>query len=248
MEASTLSTRKATFLRSQIRLLSQPLQPSPTLTTSTDDSPSIPLKTLDEVISRVNEKVTIHNKSVFSAQSQRHIIEQIESLYFADALNEHEHNDVEVERGEEKVAIQTDVDLTSTTILEGLPEELNAAMLHDISDLGIDDTQAEEYVFLRRQLLEASVERDTAREKLARYEKLKELLGPFENVQEGTQGNLVTRDGELAREMERMRVLVARVVGRLGVEGGVESKGRGEERESRTFDEKLKMVMDVDET
>ena len=146
------------------------------------------------------------------------------------------------------MAILTDVDLTSKNILEGLPEELNAAMLHDISDLGVDDTQAEEYVLLRRQLLEAAEERDIAREKLTRYEKLKELLGPFENVQEGTQGNLVTRDGELAREMERMRGLIARVVGRLGVEGGVEREGGGEERESRTFDEKLKMVMEVDET
>ena len=89
-------------------------------------------------------------------------------------------------------------------------------MLHDISDLSIDDEQADEYYNLRQRLILLSTKRDAAREKVHRYRKLQDLLRPFENVQEDVQPNLVTKDGELARELERMRVLLARVQGRMG--------------------------------
>lgn len=41
------------------------------------------------------------------------------------------------------------------------------------------------------------------------------LLKPFTNAQENIQPNLVTRDGELGKELERMRILLARVTGRV---------------------------------
>jgi len=40
-------------------------------------------------------------------------------------------------------------------------------------------------------------------------------LAPFENARENVQPNLAGRDGELGRELERMRVLLARVSARI---------------------------------
>ena len=42
------------------------------------------------------------------------------------------------------------------------------------------------------------------------------MLQPFQEPQKILQPNIVVRDGELAKEMERMRALSARLVGKLG--------------------------------
>ncbi len=57
--------------------------------------------------------------------------------------------------------------------------------------------------------------RTELRERVARYKALKEMLLPFENAKENIQPNLITRDGEMERELERMRMLIARVTGRI---------------------------------
>jgi hypothetical protein len=57
--------------------------------------------------------------------------------------------------------------------------------------------------------------RKQLREKVAGFKMLKELLEPFENPTETVQGNLVVRDGELEKELEKMRMLIARVRGRV---------------------------------
>lgn len=53
------------------------------------------------------------------------------------------------------------------------------------------------------------------REKVARYKRVKDMLEPFENATQTVQPNLVAREGELEKELERMRLLVARVRGRV---------------------------------
>ena len=45
---------------------------------------------------------------------------------------------------------------------------------------------------------------------------MKGLLAPFEEAAETVQENLVTRNGEVEAEMQRMRMLLARVGGRVG--------------------------------
>jgi hypothetical protein len=57
--------------------------------------------------------------------------------------------------------------------------------------------------------------RKALREKVAGYKRLKEMLELFERATETVQPNLVTRDGELEKELEKMRLLVARVRGRV---------------------------------
>ena len=254
MDPSTLSHHKSSFLLSQIRLLSTPLHPSPTLT-STLTHPSTPLtdENLTEFLTRVNTKIIQHNKFVFPAQTQRHIVEQIESLYFSESLADHNVDDAGnegVEQGQEIVAIERDAKLTSSTTIAGLPEELHQCMLYDISDISLSSSQAEEYQQSRLQLQQLSQQRDATRQKLQRYQKMQELLKPFENAQENVQPNLVGKDGEMAREMERMRGLVARVRGRMG-EYDEPGERRGEGREmsgSKAFEEKLRVIMDMERT
>jgi Kinetochore complex Fta4 of Sim4 subunit, or CENP-50 len=80
--------------------------------------------------------------------------------------------------------------------------------------------------------------RQALRQKVAGYKALKETLAPFENATETVQQNLVVRGGELENELERMRLLIARVRGRLD---GLPVASRGEEQGQRQGEE-----MDVD--
>lgn len=58
-------------------------------------------------------------------------------------------------------------------------------------------------------------QRQQRQRRLDQLQHLHRLLEPFANPQKDIQPNLVTRDGELAQEIERMRMLVARVGGRI---------------------------------
>ena len=71
------------------------------------------------------------------------------------------------------------------------------------------------------------------------------LLEPFTNAQENVQPNLVTRDGELGKELERMRILLARVTGRVSEmkDQGLVSHSDGTTTVSN--EQKLAAVMDL---
>ena len=99
-----------------------------------------------------------------------------------------------------------------------MPEEWNSAKAPEL---------AEKYGELQARLRELGVKRKAAREKVEGYRKMKALLGPFRE-DGGVQENLVTKNGEVERELERMRMLMLRVgegVGRL------EGRREGEEME-----------------
>jgi hypothetical protein len=85
------------------------------------------------------------------------------------------------------------------------------------------------------------------RQRLAQFKRLQQLLKPFENPQENIQPNIVTRDGELGRELDRMRILMARVAGRVGE---LERQPNGENEEDakmkdETIQEKLQGIVGV---
>jgi hypothetical protein len=61
------------------------------------------------------------------------------------------------------------------------------------------------------------------------YKQLEGLLEPFKNPQENIQPNLFTRDGELVREIDKMRMLVARVAGRVNSSRVVRTDDDGSE-------------------
>jgi hypothetical protein len=58
-------------------------------------------------------------------------------------------------------------------------------------------------------------QRQAQQKRLAQYRQLEALLEPLKNPQENIQPNLITRDGELIQEIDKMRMLMARVAGRV---------------------------------
>lgn len=79
---------------------------------------------------------------------------------------------------------------------------------------------------LQGRLKELDGRRREARGKVEGYRKMRELLGPFGEEEGGLQENLVTKNGEVERELERMRMLMLRV--ERGV-GGLEERAEEEE-------------------
>ncbi len=115
------------------------------------------------------------------------------------------------------------------------------------------------------------------RERVARLRRMHDLLAPFRDTDgEGVGGaggeengfgdggsgaaqgrnkvqpNLVTRNGELEKELERMRVLLVRVAGRVarlppdGPGGKRNAKGKGRRRGAHEEDEEMADVQDLD--
>jgi len=76
--SSTLTSSKSSFVTSQIRLLSQPLL-APSVNT-------LPDAATEKLISAINKKITSHNKLHFGLESQRHVVEQIDGIYWRDVL------------------------------------------------------------------------------------------------------------------------------------------------------------------
>lgn len=79
---------------------------------------------------------------------------------------------------------------------------------------------------LRERLIALDDQRQQQRRRLDQLQHLQQLLEPFQDPQKNIQPNLVTRDGELVQELEKMRMLVARVGGRIAQQ---QKSGRGVE-------------------
>jgi broad specificity phosphatase PhoE len=92
----------------------------------------------------------------------------------------------------------------------------NIERLHDSWDGNEEDEDGRaRYQDLAETLKGLDERRKAVRGKVAGYKRLKEMLGPLERATETMQPNLVARDGELEKELEKMRLLVARVRGRV---------------------------------
>jgi uncharacterized protein YlxW (UPF0749 family) len=88
--------------------------------------------------------------------------------------------------------------------------------------------QLHRYRQLRERLTTLDNQRQSRQRRLDQLQQLRRLLEPFENPQKNIQPNLITKDGELVQELEKMRMLVARVGGRIAQQktssGGLETR------------------------
>lgn len=75
--------------------------------------------------------------------------------------------------------------------------------------------QLHSYRHLRERLASLDSQRQKRQRRLDQLQHLQRLLEPFEDPQNDIQPNLITKDGELVQELEKMRMLVARVGGRI---------------------------------
>lgn len=144
--------------------------------------------------------------------------------------------------------METGADLSGLEEFEGLPPGYAELFLLPRGDAQAQ-AQAQDaarYAALRARLRAAGVERTRQRDRLEVYRRLGRLLEPLRRG-EGEGPAHLGGEGELAGELERLRGLLAEVVGRIGGVGrdgvGGESmaglEGGGKERET------LREVMDV---
>jgi len=97
---------------------------------------------------------------------------------------------------------------------EEIIEQLPAAWSEEAESVAPE--KAARYKELQARLAELNERRKEARGRVERYRALKGLLVPFEEGAD-VQGNLVTRGGEVEKELERMKLLMVRV--QRGVQG-----------------------------
>ena len=251
--APTIISKKFSFLNSQTRLLTTP-DPLPSRAWSRTNASSeapIPQRAIDDALSKLAQATRQHARRVYPPQAARHVAEQVERLYWQEG-----------ESGVEGVGgdrIRRDVDLSTGapglfhSICSFRDEECKVSSANVTAEDAViarlpptwpsspestaHPSESHRYTTQSARLASLSDERRRRRERVLRLRRMRETLRPFEeslgeNVS-GVQDSLLTKEGALEGELERMRVLLARVAGRVaGVEvegGGVNEDGDAEE-------------------
>ncbi|TQW00100.1 hypothetical protein V2A60_001220 [Cordyceps javanica] len=204
---STIPARKQAFIAAQTTLLSKPIAPSRAWR-ATNDASNIPIRQrlVDDAVFEFNRIIEEHCQRSYAPQASRNLSERINNIYVGQIDNQGGGaNDVEGGIGKE-------VDLTNDSTIESLPfswpSELEAAARPE-------DAQA----FSRSVsgLVELSKERQQVQLRMDKLRRLQSAIEPLRTSDSGrgVQENLVTRNGAVERELEKMRNLLDRVAGRV---------------------------------
>ncbi|GLB06281.1 hypothetical protein AtubIFM57258_001578 [Aspergillus tubingensis] len=212
----TISELKSSFIRAQVRILSEGLEPPEdwrnyAAETEEDDLSD---KVVGDVLQKLNAALKQHSRIVYSSQAVQHVAQQITSLYWS-SVTQAIHNPGNIAQ---------------------LPLELE--------DQSASEEQRARYQELRERLTDLDRLRQQRQRRLDQLRQLQQLLEPFREPQKHIQPNLVTRDGELVQELDKMRMLVARVGGR--VEQG--KKKLGAQEQDKPYlgcDQKLDALLDM---
>ncbi|KAM7191455.1 Kinetochore complex Fta4 of Sim4 subunit, or CENP-50 domain containing protein [Naviculisporaceae sp. PSN 640] len=227
----------------------------------------LPDKAVDDAIWAVNHRVQQHAKRVYSRQATRHVAEQIDQLYwdasnraFDRANGEGDEN----ENGEDEDefrGLSYGADLVDPKIVSSLP----ATWTYDATSTRQSEAypaEATQYSELVSQLKFLSSQKAEITARVTRLRRMKALLEPFDTsttalddpgkndgkeAQEQTniklQDNLITRNGEIEKELQRMRMLLARVGGRVdqlqqkGQHQQEKGKGKGKRKRNEAGDQ-----------
>ncbi|KAF9771281.1 hypothetical protein IL306_011095 [Fusarium sp. DS 682] len=205
--APTIPSLKQSFLTSQTTLLSQSLAPSRSWQEINDASDeAIPERVIQEVLYNLNHTIQQHCRRVYPPQASRSIAEQINSVYTQDAERKI-GGPTDTEGG-----IGRELDLTENEAIEALP-----ASWHSEKDINDHPMEAKRYADAVHQLSELNDQRKQLRERVARIKRLQSIVEPLQTAENGAgiQENLLTRNGPVEKELEKMRFLLARVGGRV---------------------------------
>lgn len=130
----TLTTQKRQFLTSQIRLLCTPLIAPSSQTLNAVNCPAISQVKLDSITSKTNLRIKQHNQLVFPVQSQRHVLEQIEGVYWRDALEKvYDTESAEILRAGKytrATTIHRHQDLSHEAVMRNLPVRWDDVILN----------------------------------------------------------------------------------------------------------------------
>lgn len=228
-EERTVVALKSSFLRTQIRILSQPLQPSQRWRDNSRQSGTLTDGAIADATregeahvgssgrfyadtcASVNRQLRRHTKAAYSSLAVRHVAEQIDQLYWDAAAP-----DVDVEDFDdpEDGILRVGDDLTSAASIEQLTDTWEFDSETTISAKQRADRDA--YEEACRKLKALSEKRENTLKNLRALQQLKSTLQHFEDPQRNVQANLVTKDGKLAEELTRCKELSVRVSARMG--------------------------------
>lgn len=222
--APTILTLKQNFITTQTRLLSQPLQPSRAwrraneAAANDEDSVAVSERAVDDALFRLNHTLQQHSRRVYVAQATRQIAEQVDKLYLS-AGERHAAGDDEDE--DDDAWRNVGADYADAGVISSLPPAWESER-----EAAAYPLEAERYAELAGRLRGLAARRDEARARVQRLRRMRALLAPFSgstadgagageessfSTSGGVQENLVTRDGEVEKELERMRMLLVRV-------------------------------------
>ncbi|CAZ81716.1 unnamed protein product [Tuber melanosporum] len=190
---------KKGFLSSQLRILGGTLNPKAGWQDRVPEGEHGDLSegVLNQVLYKLNVVAKRHQKLVYSSQALRHVAEQIDDLY------QKKDDNVEGITQEDDV-LRRGANLKDPQNIDLLPESYPAEEKDSEEDL-------EEYQILKAKLANHSAALQAQRQRHAYYSQLKSLIAPFADPQQSVQPNLVTKDGPLATELERTRLLAAKL-------------------------------------
>ncbi|KAJ0119364.1 kinetochore protein [Diaporthe amygdali] len=220
--APTILTLKQNFLTTQTRLLSQPLQPSRAwrraneAAANDDDAAAVSERAVDDALFRLNHTLQQHSRRVYVPQATRQIAEQIDKLYLSAGERRADIGNDDDEDDDADGWRNVGADYTDAKVVSSLPPDWESDR-----EAAAYPLEAKRYAELAMRLRGLSARREEARARVERLRRMKARLAPFSGAgaaedatsgqSGGVQENLVTRDGEVEKELERMRVLLVRV-------------------------------------
>ncbi|KAJ5301389.1 hypothetical protein PENANT_c023G02892 [Penicillium antarcticum] len=231
--AWTIFELKSTFIWTQVRIFSESLDLPEDWRKYAAETEEGDLndKVIEDVLHKVNAAARQHNRVVYSSQAIHHVAQQIASLYWT-SVNQDARSRRVFAQGIEKTT-----DLSRQMNITKLPVELEGQEP--------SEEQNTRYQQLRERLASLDSQRQKRQQRLDQLHYLRRLLEPFEDPPKNIQPNLITKDGELVQELEKMRMLVARVGGRISHQ--TQSSGVPETHESSLpgSDQRLEALMDM---
>ncbi|EHA55214.1 hypothetical protein MGG_15811 [Pyricularia oryzae 70-15] len=227
----TILTLKQELIAEQVRLLSQPLAPSRAWRAGNNASAqaagdnggsaagaTIPERAVEAAMVRVNHRLHQHVNRVYASAATRHVAEQLEQLYL---IERERATELHPEGNElQAMGISSSTDFADAKTISALPE--NWPLEKDAETYPVE---VKRFAELAESLKELSVEREALLLRVRRLRALRDGLAPFQASTDDTvddnaaaahvQRHLVTKNGELEQELERTRILMARVGGRV---------------------------------
>ncbi|KAL7920349.1 kinetochore Sim4 complex subunit Fta4 [Trichoderma austrokoningii] len=205
--APTVTSVKQTFVATQTNILSQPVAPSRAWRASNDASErALPNRIVEDAVASLNRTIQQHSRRVYAPQANRHVAEQISHVYSRDAERRMENLD-DAEGG-----IGRELDLVDEQAIATLPTTWPSDR-----DAEAYPLEATRYADTVRQLTDLNQRRKDLRQRVERLRNVQKTVESFQAIDgAGVQENLVTRDGPVEKELEKMRFLLARVAGRVG--------------------------------
>ncbi|RDA84377.1 hypothetical protein CP532_2597 [Ophiocordyceps camponoti-leonardi (nom. inval.)] len=213
----TVSSLKFDFLSSQISVLTRPLWPTRSWRAVNEaaDQP-LPTQIVDDTSMIVALLLQQEGKRVYSSQASRHVADQISDVYAREAERR-----VAAEGEIDALAVGKELDLVDDDTIEILPPTWPVE-----KHVGDHPVEAERYADTVARLVHLNQERRRLRERVETLRLLKETIDPL--AKQEVQENLVTRNGAVEAELEKMRLLLARVAGRVSELPGREEGGTGD--------------------